>query len=630
MKKHRTGFLVLMLSVASALVFNSCDDDEASDGAATTTLTLPGNFILSNDGGSATVPVTLNDHSVWYAEVKNKPDWCRLTPASGSGSGDFVVTVEPNAKRLPRSIEVVVSSGRDSRVVTVEQKDTLRVTAPDNLVVGNAGDTVTVTVEANTLWEVIKPDFRANWVTFTPSHGNGSGEVTFIVAANPLLNARSVEIVFSAGGANRVIAVSQQDVTPTSASDSLALVALYHSTDGAYWSTAWELGKGIAGWTGVSTGMVEGELRVTGLRLPGRSLEGVIPAEIGNLSRLEVLDLSGNNIRGEIPVEIGELIRLKELNLSDNKFDGELPLSVKNLIELEVLDVQRNRFTVFPVEICQLSKLQRIQIEYNEIASLPGEITEMSKLEYLYLNNNRLTSLPKGLDKLPKLIYLHASHNQITELPEEIGELVNLQSLRLDDNEITGVIPAGLSNLVALKYLDLSGNQFSGQFPSDMHRMKALETIDASDCGIGGPIPAFGRNGAFSELTQILLSGNHLEGELTEDISNLTHLEWVYLEGNELSGTLPADALGNMDKLPGLTAFVVSDNKITGKIPAGLATRLSRWSPTFNKKGFRLDGNYLEGPVPRTFDGFIGNSYQFNFDVSLFPQRDGVVLTIEK
>lgn len=622
MKRQKTNLLWLMLwSMALAPILNSCSDD---DDPIDVEFSLPSDLILSNDGSSGIVNLALDGDAPWYVEAEGAgADWCEVTPMSGTGKGQFVVTAAPNANREMRSVKLAVTVGRISRSFTVSQKDTLLVSLPDVVTVGNEGATLMIPIEANTKWEVIKPDWRANWVTFRSASGLGKGAVECIVSANTTLQGRTVELIVSAGAVSHVITLSQQDVTPTSASDSLALAALYKATDGAYWSSPWKLDQSIAVWAGVTTSMVDGQLRVTKLLLPGRNLDGILPSEIGNLTKLEKLDLSDNTIRGLIPEEIGRLVKLKSLNITRNKFEGEIPLTIKNLVELEELNAQNNRLKLFPVEICQLTKLEVLHLENNEISSLPGEITTMSNLEYLYLNKNQLTALPKGLDKLPKLIYLHANNNLITELPEELGKLVNLVSLNLANNLIVGALPAGISNMKSLKYLYLSGNNFNSALPVGMERMVSLESVEAYNCGLTGPLPELGKDGSFARLEKLWMSGNHLTGRLTENLSKLTQLTQLILDDNELEGTLPVDALGNITNLRNLKMLGLANNKMRGTVPAGLASRLKSW-PAMT--AFRLNGNYLEGPVPNTFAGSIGNSYQFNFAVNLFPQRDNVIL----
>lgn len=621
MRKQKSNYWVLLvLIVALTPFFNSCgNDDEDMD----VEFALPSNLILSNDGSSGIINLALSGNADWSVAAKEgSASWCDITPASGSGKGQFVVTAAPNSNHEARSVELEVTVGRVHRSFTVFQKDTLLVSLPDAVAVANEGATLTIPVEANTRWEIINAD-RANWIKLAPANGVGKGQVQCVVSANTALRSRAAELVVSAGSISRVITISQQDVAPTFVSDSLALVALYNATDGPYWSLPWDLKKSISFWLGVTTSEIEGQLRVTKLLLTSRNIEGTIPPEIGNITMVQDLDLSNNNIRGSIPEEIGRLTKLKILNITNNKFDGELPLSIKEMVSLEKLSANNNRFKTFPVEICQLPKLRTIYLENNEISSLPGEIATMGSLMYLYLGHNRLTVLSKELGELSTLQYLMVNNNQISELSDELGKLESLVSLNLADNQIASTIPAGISNLTKLKFLNIKHNKFAGGLPADMERMVSLERIEAYDCGLTGPLPELGKEGSFKNLKNVWMSGNHLTGELTENLSKLTKLEQLILDDNELTGTLPMNALGNKANLPNLKQLGLSGNKIRGTVPAGLASRLIAW-PAMTI--FRLNGNYLEGPIPKTFAGATGHS----LIVNLLSQRDGVVLEIEK
>ena len=82
------------------------------------------------------------------------------------------------------------------------------------------------------------------------------------------------------------------------AEDRAALVALYEATGGDGWwpgTTNWNSYAPLGEWDGVRT---DGDGRVTSLDLSGNRLEGRIPAELGNLAKLEHLDLSGNRLEG--------------------------------------------------------------------------------------------------------------------------------------------------------------------------------------------------------------------------------------------------------------------------------------------------------------------------------------------
>jgi Leucine-rich repeat (LRR) protein len=55
---------------------------------------------------------------------------------------------------------------------------------------------------------------------------------------------------------------------------------------------------------------------------------------------LKSLDLSNNQFTG-VPAEVGQLSKLEVLNLSNNQLTG-LPMEIRNLKNLKVLDVSGN------------------------------------------------------------------------------------------------------------------------------------------------------------------------------------------------------------------------------------------------------------------------------------------------
>ena len=78
--------------------------------------------------------------------------------------------------------------------------------------------------------------------------------------------------------------------------DSLALVALYNSTDGANWKNHdnWLTSNPVGTWYGIK---VSGN-GISGINLSNNQLSGSIPPELGNLTGLWILLLNNNQLSG--------------------------------------------------------------------------------------------------------------------------------------------------------------------------------------------------------------------------------------------------------------------------------------------------------------------------------------------
>ncbi len=109
---------------------------------------------------------------------------------------------------------------------------------------------------------------------------------------------------------------------PCSLGDSLVLVDLYNSTDGANWDNniqLWDLTQPMSTWSGVT---LNADGCVSELDLTGYALNGVLPPSIGDLSELTKLFIPYNFLTGTLPAELGNLSMLTELRVDHNAFVG--------------------------------------------------------------------------------------------------------------------------------------------------------------------------------------------------------------------------------------------------------------------------------------------------------------------
>jgi hypothetical protein len=290
-------------------------------------------------------------------------------------------------------------------------------------------------------------------------------------------------------------------VTEIPQSECEALVTFYTSTWGDNWThnTGWLQTNTPCTWYGLTCN----EGHVTRLELNDNYLHGPLPAEIENLSYLQVLILYANWITGSIPPEIGNLLQLRELSLDGNALGGLIPVTLGNLTNLQGLYLTRNQLTgPIPRELGNLVNVGLLMLHDNQLSGpIPSELGNMTGLWILALQDNRLSgSIPPSLGQLTNLCDLDLSFNHLTgTLPRELGNLTRIgwcrspaQTGRLGDvlrpttgcivgtnrypspsigylavtsNHLNGPVPVELGQLTDASGLELSCNMFSGDLP---------------------------------------------------------------------------------------------------------------------------------------------------------------------
>lgn len=90
-----------------------------------------------------------------------------------------------------------------------------------------------------------------------------------------------------------------------------------------------------------------------------------IPSYVFSKTDIEELDLSGNRLAGMLPAEIGNLKNLKVLNASNNKMTG-VPAEIGRFSNLEVLDLSNNKLTGLPYELGNLKNLKIFKLSGND------------------------------------------------------------------------------------------------------------------------------------------------------------------------------------------------------------------------------------------------------------------------
>jgi Leucine-rich repeat (LRR) protein len=384
---------------------------------------------------------------------------------------------------------------------------------------------------------------NANQATFGIESVNLSDEAVYTCEiTNEIANALTLRAIFK-------VQVSPLPQIPANLGDSLALVALYNSTDGKNWTKSWDLTKPVYTWQGVYVF----NKRVVNLALLDNNLKGTLPEELGNLAKLEELLLGNDEISGTIPTSIVKLENLQYLVITNARLSGSIPDDIGKMTNLQTIELNDNQLT----------------------GNLPASIEKLTSLTSLYLDNNQLSGeIPAGLNNVP-LIYFAANNNRFSGslafLAKEGVLQEKISILQLSNNSISGAIPEQIGQCRELINLVLYNNQLSGNLPASIVNMgngrKDDLVIALQNNRLSGTIPAgFGKR----TFEYFDLSGNLFSGELPADLGDAS-ITILNLSNNRLTGSIPA-SFGNIKKLREL---YLNDNLLSGRVPENLASLVS-------------------------------------------------------
>ncbi|CAI5534914.1 unnamed protein product [Closterium sp. Naga37s-1] len=331
------------------------------------------------------------------------------------------------------------------------------------------------------------------------------------------------------------------------------------------------------------------EGRVLGINMRNRNLTGSLPASIGNLADLTMLDISRNNISGPIPDSISQLKALAYLNMAYNQLSGPIPTGVGQLLKLSVMRVRHNQLNgTIPDCISHCSLLQSLHVSINQLTgSLPETLGQLSKLKKLWAHNNSLTGgIPQSLSQLSFLQDLNLGNNNLTgTIPAPVFTLTMLTSLSLDNNNLTGSLPDALTQLQEIKKLNLGGNHLEGTIPNAINKLTNLEDLELDHNELQGSIPT--SIARLQDLSLLNLASNKLTGNIPTKFGTLKSLKYLQLSSNRLEGAIPPAIAA----CTALKSLAVSSNQLSGSIPQGLLSLALL-------RQLALDNNSLSGSIP--------------------------------
>jgi Leucine-rich repeat (LRR) protein len=409
-----------------------------------------------------------------------------------------------------------------------------------------------------------------------PSTGNYSVAVTNSIATELTLTSDTV-------------------YTISHVSDSLALIALYNSTNGANWihHTNWLTNNPLNTWYGI-TMQTEG---VAGINLVNNNLTGYILPSLDSLSYLKTLNLGGNKLTFTGLEALAKVypfaVYSPQAFIAVHQKDSLLSVSAGGTLSNNYYFWFNGSNFVYEgvndsTYIATGNGAYSVIVSNNIADSLAlysdtviiylhkNSVQDSLALVDLYnktngaawaTNTNWLTKAPLNTwygistDDTGRVTDIELSNNNLTGyIPSSIGNIAYLQDLSMEGNILTDSIPSSIGNLTALSNLEIGYNQLSSTIPSSLGNLSNLEGMDLSGNLLTGSIPS--AIGNLSNLSYLILAGNQLSGPIPSSLGNLSLLGDLELEYNQLSGTVPS-SLATLANSGQLSYLGLDDNKFT-------------------------------------------------------------------
>ncbi|GJQ89714.1 leucine-rich repeat-containing protein [Tanacetum coccineum] len=236
--------------------------------------------------------------------------------------------------------------------------------------------------------------------------------------------------------------------------------------------------------------------------------------------------------------------------------------------------------TIHPnTSLFNLPHLQKLNLAYNDFdrSEIPREIGRFSNsLTHLSLSGCSLSGqVPPDITLLHKLVYLDLSANPELKLRPDvfinlINNVTNLEGLALGGVNISSVLPDRLNVSSFLKLLNLADTGLKGKLPHYIFNLHSLETLDLYSNTLTGDIPS-DISVNLTHLTYLILSYNRLTGTLPSWLFTSPSLEYLGLSGNMFGGNVPFELFA----LPSLKMLDLSGNQLVGHTDVQTFRRLT-------------------------------------------------------
>lgn len=394
-------------------------------------------------------------------------------------------------------------------------------------------------------------------------------------------------------------------------------------TNGTVTTVEWELPEEIATLTKLQTFQAVGS-KVTGsfpewlydmttltkVRLNNNAIMGSLSAKIGQLTELTELFLNGNkDFGGTIPAAIGSLKQLNNFNIAETAISGAVPAELSGCDALATFVAYKSAITSLPDNLDQWPALKTFMIYGNNIEGpLPESLSRSTTItsaqmyncnftgnipasygnlpstcNQLYLNGNKLHGLiPEAVQNHPNFNVKNRWNAAERILPQQDGYTLYLEyNHQTDSLALVAIYNASKGAEWAKNNWDLTKpvSEWNGITVAN-DRVTVVKITTAGTITEEWELPE--EVGTLTAVTDFRVNGNKLKGSIPECIYDLPNLQKLYLQNNNLSGSL-SSKLGNLTEL---TEFYIDRNvNLGGSIPASIGNLTKLVSINIAKTG---------------------------------------------
>ncbi|KAM3705096.1 hypothetical protein ACJW31_03G054500 [Castanea mollissima] len=279
---------------------------------------------------------------------------------------------------------------------------------------------------------------------------------------------------------------------------------------------------------------------------------------LGNCTSLKITNLEDNDLIGEVPLKTENLQNLMQLSFTNSSLTGLIPYAIFNSSKIEVIGLYMNYFSGhLPSSMGHLlPNLKALYLWENELNGIiPNSISNASKFINLQLGANHFSgSIPNTLENLRHLDVLNLASNNFTSESSTLElmflsyltKCINLTSIVVANNPLNGTLPISIGNFsTSLEQFVAYNCSIKGIIPIGIGNLSNLVTLYLEDNELVGSIPT---TDGIMRLQRLHLQDNRLQGLIPNDICQLNNLDELFLNHNELFGTIPT-CWGGLSKL---------------------------------------------------------------------------------